>query len=121
KELDKLARQETWEGRATRVDQFCFLGGEQKFNETHDSDDIEILNDQEDSYSRDETLFEPCTIIRSGFRNSKLIDEAMLHLYLKNKFDVPNKKTQNNINILHYNSNEQFRSAYENDDNNRTN
>ncbi|CAG8564587.1 22147_t:CDS:2 [Gigaspora rosea] len=81
------------------------------------SDDIEILTDQEDSYNRNGTLFEPCTIIHSGFHNSKLIDEAMLHLYLKNKFYAPNNKTQNNINNLHYNSSEQFRPAYENDDN----
>lgn len=81
------------------------------------ADDIEILNNPENSYSRNGTLFEPCTIIRSGFHNSKLIDEAILHLYLKNKFNVLNKKTQNNINILNYNSSEQFRPAYENDDN----
>lgn len=36
KELDKLARQETQEGRATRVDRFCFLGEEQKSSETPD-------------------------------------------------------------------------------------
>ncbi|CAG8817380.1 42985_t:CDS:2, partial [Gigaspora margarita] len=84
------------------------------------ANDIEMLNDQEDSYSKDGTnriLHEPCTIIYSRFCNSKLIDKVMLHLYLKNKFDVPNKKMQNNINIINYNSIEQFRPAYEDDDN----
>jgi len=37
KKIDKLARQKTREGRATRVDRFYFLGREQEFDETYDS------------------------------------------------------------------------------------
>lgn len=82
------------------------------------ANNIEILNNQEDSNIKDEILFDPCTIIRSRFHNTKLVDEAMLHLYLKGSFNVQRNESQNDIGILNYNNDKHhIRPANENDDN----
>ncbi|CAG8484762.1 10909_t:CDS:2, partial [Cetraspora pellucida] len=74
------------------------------------TDDIELLNSQEDSNIKDESSFDPYTIIRSGFRNSKLVDEAMLHLHLKGGFKIRNEKLQNSEDIFN-----KFRPTCKND------
>ncbi|CAG8528306.1 24357_t:CDS:2 [Cetraspora pellucida] len=161
KELNKLTRQGSREGRTTRVDRFYFLGGNQQCDETSNNrikhpqhsmhiqvhwshgneripvlygkgipckddlenierykicilllfkpwtssynlleeygswheayllqnrsvvgydtstDDIEIMNNLEDFNNGSISSFNPYTIIHSGFRNSKLVDEAI--------------------------------------------
>ncbi|CAG8639824.1 16859_t:CDS:2, partial [Cetraspora pellucida] len=74
-------------------------------------DDIEIMDDQEDFGVGTVFSFDPYTIIRSGFRNLQLVDKAMLHLHLKGKFNTINNYVAN-----YSNNKDQYRPAYESDD-----
>ncbi|CAG8571094.1 18407_t:CDS:2, partial [Racocetra fulgida] len=114
KEIDKLNRQKTREGHATRVDRFLFLGGEKKCNETCDhtyenpeiakvqriersvigydnTGDAVIQDDQDDLNFSNLTSSSPYEIMRSGLCNVKFVNDAMLHLYLKDKFNDKKK------------------------------
>ncbi|CAG8770664.1 3578_t:CDS:2, partial [Racocetra fulgida] len=71
---------------------------------------ILIFDDQSDFNTDDLTFLSPYNIMRSGLHNTNFVDNAMLYLYLKNKF---NKKKpsyfQKKAEILDYNQDEQTR------------
>ncbi|CAG8681747.1 5980_t:CDS:10, partial [Cetraspora pellucida] len=76
------------------------------------TDNIELLNSQEDSDIKDESSFDLYAIICSGFYNLKLVDEAMLHLHLKDGFKIRNEKLQNSEDIFN-----KFKPTCKNDNN----
>ncbi|CAG8645808.1 7134_t:CDS:2, partial [Cetraspora pellucida] len=71
-----------------------------------------VKNGYEDSNIKDESFFNPYAIICSGFCNSKLVDEEMLHLHLKGRFKIRNEKLQNSKDIFN-----KFRPTCKNDNN----
>ncbi|CAG8818100.1 362_t:CDS:2, partial [Racocetra persica] len=131
-ELDKLNRQKNREGHTTRVDRFLFLGGKKKCDETCDHSMIhpqhathiqvhwtQIL-DKQDNFGTDNlVLLNPYEIMHSGLHNTKFVDDAMFHLYLKDKF---NDKKEGQLNFqrkfdtMNYDE-EHIRPSCENDSN----
>src|SRR5690242_4334522 len=58
--------------------------------------DAEMLDNQDNFGTDNLVLLNPYEIMRSGLYNTKFVDDAMLHLYLKDKF---NDKKEGHLNF----------------------
>ncbi|CAG8507089.1 4548_t:CDS:2, partial [Racocetra persica] len=80
-------------------------------------DDIEMLDSQENFDSTNVSSLNPHEVIWSRLCNTRLVDDAMLHLYLKGRFIMKGQENyQNKFGILNCNNEDQFRPSCENDD-----